>query len=343
MNAMNRSRAAAIVLLVAVCAGPWGCALSHPRSYATYNVPAQAKTIGLSAAQFLPDTKLEAPGKGRGAARGAGYGAAAGAAPGLAIAGGVAQGCPAGGRGNPAALVCAALIVTGLGVAATGSAVGAIGGAVYGAVTAEPMSALSAAESEIRGAVVTLRVQEALRDRVLRIARDRSRVKFIALDDAGPTVIDELIDYGALADEGIETVVEVSVPTIRLFGEGSIHPLLRFFMTARVRVIRTADGAELYKEKFEYRGNSFYKFVEWGDEEGKVFRQAIDFAIMGLASDIAKALFPGDDNTPPVLDAEPIAAAMVPAEELNIRAVLNAADCHISECAVTVNDIAGHP
>ena len=329
MNTINGSRAAAIVLLVAVCAGPWGCARSHPRSYATYNVPAQAKTIGLSAARFLPDTKLQAPGKGRGAARGAGYGAAAGAVPGLAIAG-VAEGCPTG------SLICAALLVTGLSVAATGTAVGAIGGAVYGALTAEPVSALSAAESEIRGAVVTLRVQEALRDRVLQIARGRSRVKFLALHDAGRTVIDELIGYGALADEGIEAVVEISVPTIGLAGEGSIHPPLWFFMTASARVIRTADGAELYKEKFEYRGGSLYKFVEWGAEEAKAFRQAIDFGILWLAADIEWALFPptaDDDTTPPVLGAE----------TEKPPAVLNAADCHISECDDSVNDIAGQP
>lgn len=300
------TKTAAVVLLVAGCLGPWGCALKHPRQ-ATYDVRAQSNTIALPAARFLPDTELEMPGKGRGAATGAGYGAAAGAVPGLAITGGVAKGCSVvgQGRGNPVALVCVGLVLTGLGVAAAGGAVGALGGAAYGAVTAEPASALSAAEREIRGAVVTLQVQEALRDRVLQIvASDRSPVKLIALDDAGPTAINEPIGYGALTAEGIDTVVEVSVPKIGLVGKGSIHPPLRLLMTARARVIRTADGAELYAETFEYHGDDQYKFVEWGAEEGKVFRQALDEGIYGLASDIARALFPPGAEAPAVQSTE---------------------------------------
>src|SRR5438552_312619 len=146
--------------------------------------------------------------------------------------------------------------------------VGPWGCAVYGVVTAESASRISAVENEVKSAVVALNVQATLRDHVLRTARDRSSLNFVALDDRGPTAVGEPIDYQALASEGVDTVVEVSVPRIRLAGTDGINPPVGLFMTARVRVIRTADGAELYAETFEYGGGSTYKFLEWAAEGG---------------------------------------------------------------------------
>ncbi len=219
---ITKRRAAVVALVLAVCVGPWGCALNRQRSLQppSDEVRAQFNTIGLPAARFLPEANLKAPtsGKGWGAAKGAGYGVAAGAGPGLAIASSV-RGCH-GGR-EIGALVCGTVLLFGLGVAAAGGTVGALGGAVYGAVTAEPASRISAAESELKSAVVDLNVQETLRDHVLRTGRDRSSLNFVALDDRGPTAVGEPIDYRALASEGVDTVVEVSVPRIRLACPGS--------------------------------------------------------------------------------------------------------------------------
>jgi len=274
---ITKRRAAVVALVLAVCVGPWGCALNRQRSLQppSDEVRAQFNTIGLPAARFLPEANLKAPtsGKGWGAAKGAGYGVAAGAGPGLAIASSV-RGCH-GGR-EIGALVCGTVLLFGLGVAAAGGTVGALGGAVYGAVTAEPASRISAAESELKSAVVDLNVQETLRDHVLRTGRDRSSLNFVALDDRGPTAVGEPIDYRALASEGVDTVVEVSVPRIRLAGKAGINPPVALFMTARARVIRTADGAELYAETFEYGGGSTYKFLEWAAAGGLAFRQEMD-------------------------------------------------------------------
>src|SRR5436309_712810 len=162
---ITKRRAAVVALVLAVCVGPWGCALNRQRSLQppSDEVRPQFNTIGLPAARFLPEANLKAPtsGKGWGAAKGAGYGVAAGAGPGLAIASSV-RGCH-GGR-EIGALVCGTVLLFGLGVAAAGGTVGALGGAVYGAVTAEPASRISAAESELKSAVVDLNVQETLRD-----------------------------------------------------------------------------------------------------------------------------------------------------------------------------------
>src|SRR5882724_9088918 len=115
-TAMTRAthRITLIVLVLVVCAGPWGCALKHPRGpqSPTDEVRAQLNTIGLPVAGFAPETQLDAPtsGKGMGALKGAGFGLAAGATPGLAIANGWGKGRGGGAGVRPLFLRRAPLI-----------------------------------------------------------------------------------------------------------------------------------------------------------------------------------------------------------------------------------------
>ena len=286
----RKKRAAVIAcMLVTVCGGPWGCAIrTHPGPRPPSDeARAQFKTVGVPAARDLPESQLQAPtsGKGWGAAKGAGYGLAAGATPGLAIAS-VITGCRGGG---PAALVCGAILVLGLGVAAAGGTVGALGGTVYGALAAESASRIGAAETELGLAFADLDVQQTIRDHVLRTARERSSLSFVALEDHAT----EPTDYRALAMRGVDTVLEVEVSSIRLDGQG-INPPVRLLMTASARLIRTADGVELYAERFAYRSPNEHKFMEWAAGEGQVLREEVDRGAEALASDIVQLLFQPD-------------------------------------------------
>ena len=80
-GAMRRSTL--VVLVLAVCAGPWGCAIKQPRApqSPTEDVRAQLNTVALPVAESAPETHVDAPtgGKGMGALKGAGIGLAAGA------------------------------------------------------------------------------------------------------------------------------------------------------------------------------------------------------------------------------------------------------------------------
>ena len=288
----RKNRAAVIAcMLVTVCSGPWGCAIrAHPGPQAPPSDEARAQfnTVGIPAARYLPDRELKAPtsGKGWGAAKGAGYGLAAGATPGLAIASAI-TGCRGGG---PAALVCGAILVLGLGVAAAGGTVGALGGTVYGAIAAEPASRIGAAETGLERAFADLNVQQIIRDHVLRKARERSSLSFVALEDHEST---EPSDYRARAMHGVDTVLEVEVSSIRLAGTG-INPPVRLLMTASARLIRTADGVELYAERFEYRSRDEHKFTEWAAGDGGVLREEVDRGAEALATDIVQLLFQPD-------------------------------------------------
>ena len=121
-----------IVLVLAVCAGPWGCAIKRPPMLQspTDEVRAELKTIGLPVAGFVPEAQVDAPtsGKAMGALKGAGFGLAAGATPGMAIVEGVGKvGTACGAARELGALVCGAVVALGLGVAAAGGTVGALG------------------------------------------------------------------------------------------------------------------------------------------------------------------------------------------------------------------------
>src|SRR5256712_9042731 len=237
-----------IVLVLAVCAGPWGCAVKRPPvpQSPSEAVRAQLNTIGLPVAGFAPETQLDAPtsGKGMGALKGAGFGLAAGATPGLAIANAVGKGC--GGGREIGALVCGAVLAFGLGVAAAGGTVGALGGTVYGAVTAESGSKIDAAETELKSAVTQSNVQATLRDHVLQTVRDRSSLNFVAVDDHQTSAAGERIDSRALVSTDIATDLEGSVPRIGLVAQSCLHPPVSLFMTARARLIPPPHRAGMY-------------------------------------------------------------------------------------------------
>src|SRR5205809_819837 len=175
-----------------------------------------------------------------------------GATPGMAIAGSIGKGCNGG--GELGAVICGAALVFGLGVAAAGGTIGALGGTVYGAVTAESGSKVGAAQAELKSALIQADVQTMLRNHVLEMVRD-SQLNFVAVDDEDRGANGQPIDYKALASTSIDTVLQVSVPQLGLAGESGINPPIKLFMTARARLVRTADGVEMYAEKFDYRSD----------------------------------------------------------------------------------------
>ena len=316
-----KHRATVIVLVLAVCVGPWGCAhaRNRPPLPPADEVRAQFRTIGLPAMRFLPDTELEMPGKGWGALKGAGSGLVAGVGPGLWMLKGLDRTCEKTMRAwwiilGPPCLYffLAPGAVLGTGVIVVGGTFGALGGAVHGAVVAESGSRISAVENSIRSTGAVLTVHESLRDQLVRTARSRSSLNLVELDGHGPTAVGDTIDYRPLASEGIDTVVEASIPRIRLAGTDGINPPLGLIMTARATVIRTSDGAELYAETFEYHGSS-YKLGDWGADDGEMFRREVSHGVGILVEKIVWVLFPAD----PTRDSAPVAQEQSPSRRVH--------------------------
>lgn len=273
-----------------------GCAAKRSPQPPSALVTAQLARIALPIVRFQPDTDLKAPtsGKGAGAAQGAGRGALAGAKPGLAIAG-VATECVAKGR-EVGLLLCGPFLALGLGVAAAGSTIGGLRGAVKGAVAAEPAAKIDQAKTDLHTALAGTDVQLLFRDRVLRLAHDHSRLAFIALDDPAPTAADHRVDYRPAFGNGIDTILEVSLRNIRLSNvTGGVNPPVELRVEARARLIRTQDGVELYAETL-HRSRGAATFTEWAADDAKLFREELDRASSSLAEEIVRLVFA---DTPP--------------------------------------------
>jgi len=155
-------------------------------------------------------------------------------------------------------------------VAAAGGTVGALVGSVYGAVTAESASKVRAAQIELENALRDVDVQATLRDHVLQTSRERSSVRLVALE------------------EGVDTVLEVRVAAVRFVGQGGINPPLSVIMTAPVRLLRAADGAELYAATFEYRSPGAYKISDWAYADSVAFRETLAEGTRSLAGEIVQ-------------------------------------------------------
>lgn len=230
----------AIVILASLLllTGQLGCA-SGPRVLPpppSAQVRATLGTIGVVSVRLGPEATVESPTSGKGS--GAAKGAAAGffhTAVGLGELWGFAI-------FPPAALVLGGVVLTG----------GVVGG-VYGAVAAEDAAKVQEAETALMSVLAAEKVQEAMRERVFQIARDQTRYRFVVLEGHSPTSLDEGASYRSLASEGIDTILEISVPFVGLGGESGINPPLAVVMTVRTRLVRVRDVAPTMKRLSDTR------------------------------------------------------------------------------------------
>jgi hypothetical protein len=235
-------------------------------------------TIGVVSAQYLPKPDFQAPAKGwlAGAGRGAANWAAAGASAPM-IAGGGGGGSGGGG------IVLVAL-------AATAGTIGGLAGSIAGGAHAEPAEKVSGSETVLKNAIVSLKIQESMRDRFVQVGRSQTREQLVVLPGQGPVSPEVTTDYCSYAEKGIDTVVEIGVTTFGLAGPWDVNPSLTFFIDSQIRVMRTTDGGELYATSLKYRGGE-RTFCEWAANDAQPFYEELDRAYLALAEKITEELF----------------------------------------------------
>jgi hypothetical protein len=264
----------------------WGCAVARPRTVAPPSAETQAQlgVIGVASAPEAPKMDLDRPMRGGGAVRGAlaeaKTGAKAGAAPGVVImlVGGYFMSVPI--VGVPLIAAGGALTAGG---AAVGAIVGALDGAVHGAASAKSVS--REAETAIKNAVAELALPEALRQRVSEMAKERTSLTFVALP-AERTLADLGDGPGAP-----EIILEVALQRIELTREGwEINAPVGLVTVARARLIRAADGHELYRHAVTHR-TATQPFAEWAANDAHEFRGALTRASVSIAAELVEVLF----------------------------------------------------
>ena len=263
-----------VFLILPLIIGLSGCAIHKPKPkpYALPSPPSEAVrgklgTIGVASARFLPKAEMRKPmDKGAGAASGAGTGAFA------TIIGGAYS-------GNPYGLL--------LGIALT--PVGAVVGSVVGAVKGVSSEHVKKAEDAINKTISELKIQATMRDYVLRAAQQKTEYHFVDLDGQGPETPESKVDYNFLANRGVNTVLEITVPAFGLIG-GGIDPPLAFFMILQTKLVRTTDGSVLYEQKLEYiRGHR--TFTNWAANNAKPFIDEFHCCYQSLSEKVVEEVF----------------------------------------------------
>ena len=197
----------------------------------------------------------------------------------------VASGGPVGSGGDPLSMCLGVLIWLIM------LPFAACTGCIVGAVRAKPAVELDA-ESEValREAFEQANIQQVMRDCILSSAKEKTNYTLVNLDERGPSSPEEEVDYSPVADEGIDTVLEISVLDVGLVGNSKTYPNLMFFMSMQTRLIRTVDGEELYNAIVPYHGE-MHEYSLWAADNAKLFRAALRTGSEKLGGEVVELLF----------------------------------------------------
>jgi len=93
-----------------------------------------------------------------------------------------------------------------------------------------------------------------------------------------------------LGKQGIDTVVEVQFTEAGFRGGSGGQPKVSFYMNARIRLVATPNGAEIYTRDFQYLGRE-RPFVEWFSDGSRELLSGFKQAMVTLADRIVDELF----------------------------------------------------
>ena len=128
-------------------------------------------------------------------------------------------------------------------------------------------------------------MQEAQRQEVLAVARERTTHVLIEDGEVGPTYKEEEVFYESLHKNGVDTVLELSVVSLGMQGETGVDPDLTLTLTVTGRLVRAGDGFVLKNKTLTHRSNP-HVYSTWGANEGEFFQRELEAAYKGLGNTI---------------------------------------------------------
>ena len=152
----------------------------------------------------------------------------------------------------------------------------AAGGAIYGAVAAQPEEKVNAAQASLKAATKDTDVAMLVRDRLL--SRTDATTKLMIAPGGVPP--------GPTFDHWLE--IEIEGPSFT--SDGKFNPDVTLFVGARARLRRINHNASLYEGRWLYRGFARPYFQLAGDDAA-LLRADLQAAAEGLADKILLDLF----------------------------------------------------
>ena len=270
------------VLLVApLIAGLLGCASNFPPVPFTENnstlgtgVRSSLGTIAVSSVTAEPQVEILTPGKVSTTMNGIFEGALEGGA----VGGGQSYRC------YYLAIVCAIVFPPVFAI------IGGAHGAGVGAREAVPEATQTQFKAWIEKNLAGRNLTARIRDHFITLAQGSTRFRFVRFEDQPSTSSAMPVGYSPTAGGGVSTVMEISdlkagwtAPSFAWSGGRTGNLLLRFYMTARVRLIRATDGEELGVRTVKYEGKGRAKlFEQWSRDDAFLFRREVDIAYKEL-------------------------------------------------------------
>jgi hypothetical protein len=92
-----------------------------------------------------------------------------------------------------------------------------------------------------------------------------------------------------LAEQGVDTALELQLIHPGLKGAGKINPSLALTMDVRARLLEACSGRELWQGTAQYRSTK-HKFTEWAEDDALLFQRELDRCFTAIASQLAAQL-----------------------------------------------------
>jgi len=215
----------------------------------------------------------EPPGTGTGALLGAGMGAAFGLSLGV-------KGCA--GSGDRSGIVCTMSFAVGVILAVPAALIGS----VAGAAAAPPSDDVKAATISLVRALEDARPNQALQ---YNLSEEALRKRLCHLRSVEVNSL-TTTGYSHLEAAGFGSVLEIQVRSFEVDVAGGFDPVLSPKLIVEARLLRAADGTELYRRAWLYWGTE-RDYFQMASDNAQKFRKDVKSAYQALAKRILRDLF----------------------------------------------------
>lgn len=253
---------------------PWDAEVTLPSEAERAGI----RTVGIVAADVLPDDQFTSGQISQSAAAAAGAVGGAVGALNLLEESGVLAGFSAEGLAAVAAfpIVGGALLVT--------IPAGAIIGAAVGASDSVSEEAIRAVEQQFSAVLADQHIQDRVGDWTTELAATETGYQVVRMvDTLSP-------DQRHAAGLGIDAVLEVGVQTVGMVVGHGRNPPLTLFITVRARLVRESDGRVLYSHTVGSLGPSL-AMSEWGALDRDAVQAELDHSYRNVAERVVEEAF----------------------------------------------------
>jgi hypothetical protein len=233
---------------------------------------ARLGNIAVVSALFLPEAKIYTPG---GWVREGAKGAGKGAHEAVAFTPGV---------DNPVSF-CLTSVIVSCG-AFSGCAVGMVRGLKQGV----PDDEIEEMKAVISNTIAERNIQETISAHVVETGLELTDCDLDLLNEQGPISPGDEFNYSFLKEDGIDSVLEVSVRNIGFTSGPGRNPDIFFFMLVHARHLRVGDEEDNFSEDFHWRSDRSHKLADYVDNDSRLLQEEIDRSCEEISEKIAKKL-----------------------------------------------------